>query len=50
MVYLQFQGVHHVNPNMDEGMGAAAWLTIILIVLAIATVVGSFAWLIITRC
>lgn len=39
-----------MNPNMGEGMGAAAWLTIILIVLAIATTVGSFAWLIITRC
>lgn len=39
-----------MNPNLGEGTGAAAWLTIILIVLAIATVVGSFAWLIITRC
>ena len=29
---------------------AAAWLVIALAVLAIATVVGSFAWLIITRC
>jgi len=36
--------------NTDGSMGAAAWLTIILIVLAIATTVGSFAWLIITRC
>lgn len=36
--------------NTDGSMGAAAWLMIILIVLAIATTVGSFAWLIITRC
>ena len=36
--------------NTDGSTGAAAWLTIILIVLAIATVVGSFAWLIVTRC
>ncbi len=39
-----------MNPNMDEGMGAAAWLVIILAALAIATVVGSCAWLIVTRC
>ncbi len=36
--------------NTDGSMGAAAWLVIILAALAIATVVGSFAWLIITRC
>lgn len=39
-----------MNPNMEEGMGAAAWLIIILMALGIATVVGSFAWLIVTRC
>ena len=39
-----------MNPNRVEGTAAAAWLTIILIVLAIATTVGSFVWLIITRC
>lgn len=33
-----------------DGTAAAAWLVIALAVLAIATVVGSFAWLIITRC
>lgn len=36
--------------NTDGSTGAAAWLVIILSVLAIATVVGSFAWLIITCC
>ena len=39
-----------MNPNRVEGTAAAAWLVIILMALGIATVVGSFAWLIITRC
>ncbi len=50
MVYLQFQGVHHMNPNRVEGTGAAAWLVIILAALAIATVVGSFVWLLVRHC
>jgi len=33
-----------------DGTAAAAWLIIILAALGIITVVGSFAWLIITRC
>ena len=36
--------------NTDGSMGSAAWLVIILMAMGIATVVGSFAWLIITRC
>ena len=36
--------------NTDGSMGIAAWLVIILMAMGIATVVGSFAWLIITRC
>ncbi len=39
-----------MNPNMDDGMGAAAWLVIILAALAIATVVGSFVWLLVRHC
>ncbi len=39
-----------MNPNRVEGTGAAAWLVIILAALGIIAVVGSFAWLIITRC
>ena len=39
-----------MNPNMEEGMGAAAWLVIILMALGIATVVGSAVWLLVTHC
>ncbi len=39
-----------MNPNMEEGMGAAAWLIIILAGLAIATVIGSAVWLLVTHC
>lgn len=39
-----------MNPNMEEGMGAAAWLVIILMAMGIATVVGCAVWLLVTHC
>lgn len=39
-----------MNPNMEEGMGAAAWLVVILAALGIIAVVGSAVWLLVTHC
>ena len=39
-----------MNPNMEEGMGAAAWLVAILAGSAIATVIAAAIWAIVTRC
>lgn len=39
-----------MNPNMEEGMGAAAWLIIFIAAIAIATVIGAAVWAIVTHC
>ena len=39
-----------MNPNRVEGTAAAAWLVIFIAGLAIATVVGSAVWLLVTHC
>ncbi len=39
-----------MNPNMEEGMGAAAWLVAILAVIAVATVIGAAIYALVTRC
>ena len=38
-----------MNPDMEEGMGAAAWLVAILAGLAIATVIACAIWAIVTH-
>ncbi len=38
-----------MNPNMEEGMGAAAWLVAILAGSAIATVIACAIWAIVTH-
>ena len=39
-----------MNPNREEGMGAAAWLVIIVAASAIATVIGAAVWLLVNHC
>lgn len=38
-----------MNPNMEEGMGAAAWL-VIMAGIAIAVVIGAAIYALVTRC
>ena len=39
-----------MNPNMEEGTAAAAWLVAILAGMAVATVIAAAIWAIVTRC
>ncbi len=38
-----------MNPNMEEGMGAAAWL-VIMAGIAVAVVIGAAIYALVTRC
>jgi len=38
-----------MNPNIEEGMGAAAWL-VIMAGIAVAAVIGAAIYALVTRC
>ncbi len=38
-----------MNPNMEDGMGAAAWL-VIMAGIAVAVVIGAAIYALVTRC